>query len=383
LIEARSRIYLLALAAAARLPLGNAYDIARRLGRLRHRLARRSLHVNEAVVRALQPTPEQIDRWALQASELRASSDLEAYLYPRLGREGVDRVVRVQGLENLDSALEAGRGAVLYSAHIWGTHPFFAALGRLGYSPVVVGYPPDFLFLPVDRRFIWRLAELLEQTYGCQYLWMKPGNFDVAVKAVNAARQNRVVVMLVDMPHRRNSTEVDWLGGRAEFSLGPALIAKAAGAPLLDFFVHRDEQWLPQVAEIGPPVPVTGTVEEAVQRCASRLEEHLRLHPAQWHFFSNYDDTVVVVRSGGHRIQLGRIEAALSSHPGIREAVAVAVPDEALGNRIKAVVVPAVPGALDAEAVLKHCTGRLPAYMVPEEVELVSALPPTLAAGTR
>jgi len=84
-----------------------------------------------------------------------------------------------------------------------------------------------------------------------------------------------------------------------------------------------------------------------------------------------------MIKSGGHRIELGEIEAALHSHPGIREAVAVPVPDELLGNRIKAVVVAVDPDALDEQDVRSHCAGRLPRYMVPAEVELRSELPRT------
>jgi len=84
-----------------------------------------------------------------------------------------------------------------------------------------------------------------------------------------------------------------------------------------------------------------------------------------------------MIKSGGHRIELGEVEAALHAHPGIREAVAVAVPDELLGNRIRAVVVPVDAEALDEQDVRRHCAGRLPRYMVPAEVELRDELPRT------
>ena len=46
-----------------------------------------------------------------------------------------------------------------------------------------------------------------------------------------------------------------------------------------------------------------------------------------------------LVKSRGYRIELGEIEAALYSHPAVEECVAVAVPDEMIGNRIA----PSVP----------------------------------------
>ena len=96
-----------------------------------------------------------------------------------------------------------------------------------------------------------------------------------------------------------------------------------------------------------------------------------------------------MVKIGGNRVELGEIEAALLACDGVVEAVAVAVPDEVIGNRIKAVVVPAHAG-LDVQTVRRHCATQLPKYMVPHDVEFRSSLPrtstdkvdrPALAAG--
>ena len=84
-----------------------------------------------------------------------------------------------------------------------------------------------------------------------------------------------------------------------------------------------------------------------------------------------------MIKSGGYRIELGEIEAALYAHPGIEDAVAVAVPDDLLGSRIRAIVVPAKANALNEQAVRRHCAERLPRYMVPSEVEFREDLPRT------
>jgi acyl-coenzyme A synthetase/AMP-(fatty) acid ligase len=83
------------------------------------------------------------------------------------------------------------------------------------------------------------------------------------------------------------------------------------------------------------------------------------------------------IKSRGYRIELGEIEAALYQHPGVREAVALAIPDELVGNRIRAVV--ALVGGLEvAESALQaHCATLLPRYMIPERVEVRERLPRT------
>jgi amino acid adenylation domain-containing protein len=84
-----------------------------------------------------------------------------------------------------------------------------------------------------------------------------------------------------------------------------------------------------------------------------------------------------MVKVGGYRIELGEIEAALCDHDRIREAAAVAVPDDLLGSRIRAIVVPVDGARLDEHEVRRHCGRRVPKYMVPAEVEFREQLPRT------
>lgn len=80
------------------------------------------------------------------------------------------------------------------------------------------------------------------------------------------------------------------------------------------------------------------------------------------------------IKSRGYRIELGEVEAALHTYPAAAEAVVVAIPDDLVGNRLIAVV---VGTGVDSQDLLRHCAGRIPSYMVPDEVLLLDALPKT------
>jgi amino acid adenylation domain-containing protein len=82
-----------------------------------------------------------------------------------------------------------------------------------------------------------------------------------------------------------------------------------------------------------------------------------------------------MVKTRGYRVELGEVETALYQHPGVREAVVLPVPDELLGNRLRAVVCADGPDGLTRKEVLDHCRRRLPGYMVPDVVEFCEALP--------
>jgi amino acid adenylation domain-containing protein len=84
-----------------------------------------------------------------------------------------------------------------------------------------------------------------------------------------------------------------------------------------------------------------------------------------------------MVKTRGYRVEPGEVEAALHAHPAIREAVVLPVPDELLGNRLRAVISANGSGTLTRQEVVEHCRRRLPRYMVPDMVEFREELPKT------
>jgi amino acid adenylation domain-containing protein len=94
-----------------------------------------------------------------------------------------------------------------------------------------------------------------------------------------------------------------------------------------------------------------------------------------YHFHGRRDHMVKV---RGYRVELGEVEAALYTHPEVRELAVVPVPGgEDSGLRLRAFVALAAgsrPSAIKLKAFLGE---RLPAYMIPSEVSFVDALPKT------
>jgi len=83
------------------------------------------------------------------------------------------------------------------------------------------------------------------------------------------------------------------------------------------------------------------------------------------------------VKTRGYRVELGEIETRLAAHPAVDEAVVVAIPDDEVTNRLKAVVVIKPEAEVSADQLKQHCAATLPRYMVPEQLEFRVSLPRT------
>ncbi|MFF3438559.1 amino acid adenylation domain-containing protein [Streptosporangium sp. NPDC002721] len=84
------------------------------------------------------------------------------------------------------------------------------------------------------------------------------------------------------------------------------------------------------------------------------------------------------VKIGGHRIELGEVEAVLEEHPDVLHAVATVL--ESPVRRLAAAVSPVSPAGgdfLDPDALRSRAAERLPAYMLPEHVLVMDAMPLT------
>ncbi|WP_107117541.1 acyl-CoA synthetase [Streptomyces sp. NRRL S-1521] len=83
-----------------------------------------------------------------------------------------------------------------------------------------------------------------------------------------------------------------------------------------------------------------------------------------------------LIKSGGYKIGAGEIENALMEHAGVRDAAVTGEPDDDLGERIVAWVVPADPERAPAlEELADHVAAQLAPHKRPRAVRYLSELP--------
>src|SRR6202011_5632435 len=66
-----------------------------------------------------------------------------------------------------------------------------------------------------------------------------------------------------------------------------------------------------------------------------------------------------MINRGGENVYSIEVENALVGAPGVSEAAAVPVPDEMMGEKVGAVIVPVAGAGVDVQAIIEHARARL------------------------
>jgi fatty-acyl-CoA synthase len=82
----------------------------------------------------------------------------------------------------------------------------------------------------------------------------------------------------------------------------------------------------------------------------------------------------VCINTGGEKVFPEEVEEALKTHPGVRDAVVVGLPDPRFGETICAVVEAEGDSTLSLSELSDHVKGRLAAYKAPRNIVVVDTI---------
>jgi len=92
------------------------------------------------------------------------------------------------------------------------------------------------------------------------------------------------------------------------------------------------------------------------------------------YFLGRRDD---MIKSKGERISPKEVEDNICRRDGVAEVAVIGLPDEILGQAVKAFIVPAPGTELTEKDVLKYCSQNMESFMVPKYIEFMDSLPKT------
>ncbi|MBN1972121.1 MAG: acyl--CoA ligase [Sedimentisphaerales bacterium] len=92
------------------------------------------------------------------------------------------------------------------------------------------------------------------------------------------------------------------------------------------------------------------------------------------YFVGRKDD---MIKSKGERISPREVENILCAYDGVAEAAVIGVPDEILGNAVKAYIIALPSCKLVKKELIRYCKANMETYMVPKYIEFIDKFPMT------
>lgn len=194
-----------------------------------------------------------------------------------LDAEAVRARTVLEGLDELRSALDEGKGAVLVTGHLGNWEVGGAALTARGIELDAVAKGM------ANRRFDRDLVATRRR------LGLRVVGMEEAPRAVlRALRAGRAVALVADQNFHRGGIFVPFFGTPAATAKGPALFALRTGAPVFLGTAIREEGWPPRyrVSFRRIEVEASGDLDDDVRRLTEAhtgaLERAVRDHPGQY-----------------------------------------------------------------------------------------------------
>lgn len=205
--------------------------------------------------------------------------------------------------------------------------------------------------LPSTRIFLmYGLTEAFRSTY------LPPEELDRRPDSIGKAIPDTEILVVGPEGRSCGPGEVGELVHR-----GPTVSMGYWGQPELTARILRPHPWLPAEVCSGERVCYSGDL--------------VRADEEGFLYFVGRRDNMIKV--SGFRVSPSEIEEVLFQSGQVREAAVIGVPDEILGEVVKAFVVPQEGVAPDPDALVSFCGKRLPRHMVPRSIETLDTLPKT------
>jgi KDO2-lipid IV(A) lauroyltransferase len=199
---------------------------------------------------------------------------MDFVLIGSLTPEELQARVSYDGRKHLDSAVAAGRGAIVAAPHMGSWDMAGSLAGTLGYKVTAVA-----------ERFPGSLNDAVLQTrqrFGVRVVTLGRS----AVRGIAEALESNGIVALVCDLEQGPGVRVRFFGRWAVVPAGPAAFALKTHAPLIPTYVRAVGPGRYHV-HIDPPLATSEgeTKEGLMQRVIARFEDFIKERPDQWYAF--------------------------------------------------------------------------------------------------
>lgn len=190
----------------------------------------------------------------------------------------LSELVDIEGEENLQAALNQGRGVVFVTGHMGNWEVMAAAVAARGYSVSVIAAP----IVPEQVNDM-----ILGLRAGMQVRTIVRGRPGASRELIRVFKENRLLGILIDQDTDVEGAFVDFMGTPAWTPTAAASMAVKFGAPVIFGHTRRGRHNRHTVTIEGPIELIrTGVVEKDVVANTAlftkKIEDCIRSNPEQW-----------------------------------------------------------------------------------------------------
>ncbi len=193
--------------------------------------------------------------------------------------EYIQKNVDLKQLPDLNPILNRYSGAIILTAHIGNWELGGVVLGLLGYKLMAIA-------LPHKERPVNELFNKQRQSKGISVV---PTHLAIR-RCLETLKNKGVVAVLADRDFSLNGEPLDFLGRKAIFPKGPAILSVKTNTPIIPLFLVRNEDntFTMECEEIilpDPNLPEKTRILSVMKSYAAIIEKKVKSHPTQWLMF--------------------------------------------------------------------------------------------------
>jgi Kdo2-lipid IVA lauroyltransferase/acyltransferase len=227
-----------------------------------------------------------LNRLTLQTQQDFHKDLFEIWSFPRLSKKKMERMTYMTGKENIEKALQKGRGVMIGVAHFGSWKIIIPALSYAGYPVHQIAISP-LEFTSEDASFFQK--KMMEIEYACEqsldarFIYL--GTFMREV--YRAFQNNEVVINSFDGFRKKETVEVNLLHTQVPIDLSPIRLALRLRTPLLPAFAVRQKDNRHRIIiydDILSDISDQSdrSVKEALERYLRIFETHITEKPSHY-----------------------------------------------------------------------------------------------------
>lgn len=203
---------------------------------------------------------------------------IEVMRFPLLKPDNIDKLVKVEGMENLEAAYNEGKGIVMCTGH-YGNWELLGATVALHKFPIIS------IARKQKNSKMDHLINEFREMVGQKIAYNRGANSLLAISRM--LKEKNVVGILYDQDTNDDGVEIDLFGKKSIIPYGAAALSRTYGAPILPMFLHNNEDGTCTV-RIHPVIHTAKTKHreqdfyDATKALVDVLEQEIKADPAMW-----------------------------------------------------------------------------------------------------